>query len=66
MGVSHSIYKLDLLDLPADHASSKRGADLSCFVVFEDLNICRSNKNGNKVVSFYSALPEMLGALSCV
>lgn len=29
IGISHSIYKTDLLDLPADHASSKEGADLA-------------------------------------
>lgn len=60
--------QLDLLDLPADHASSKRRADLACFVVFEHLNICRrKNKNGNNVVPFCSALPEMLyWELSCV
>lgn len=60
LGVFHSTYKPDLLDLSADHASIKGGADLACFVVLEHLNICRRNKNGNKIVSFCSALLEML------
>lgn len=32
MDVSHSIYKPRLLDLPADHASSKGGADLNIYI----------------------------------